>query len=71
MISRAVKIHINRILPIHRLKHGEEHCTLPGGHIEQGRGEPEESALIREVKEEAVLDAKIDRKLFGPGEPCL
>ncbi|MBT3865756.1 NUDIX domain-containing protein [Candidatus Woesearchaeota archaeon] len=62
MISRALIIKDNQILLIHRFKKGLEYYVTPGGHIEEG--ESEEEALIREIKEETNLDAKVDKKLW-------
>jgi len=67
MISRALILDNDKILLIHRFKYGREYFVLPGGHIEEG--ESEEEALIREIKEETNLDARIDKKLWTLKNP--
>ena len=52
---------------IHRYHNNQEYYVLPGGHIE--KDESEEAALLREIKEETSLDAKIDRKLWTIENP--
>lgn len=66
-IARAIILNDQNILLIHRFVNGKEHYTLPGGHIEEG--ESEEKALIREIKEETNLKAKIDKKLWTLEHP--
>ena len=58
----AVIIKNNKILLMRRVKRGQEYFVFPGGGIEQD--ESIEDAIIREVKEELSLDAKIDKLLF-------
>lgn len=58
----AVIIKDNKILLIRRIKEGQEYFVFPGGGIEEN--EPVEDAIIREVREELSLDAKIDKLLF-------
>ena len=67
MISRALILDNDKILLIHRFKYGREYFVLPGGHIEEG--ESEEEALVREIKEETNLDARIDKKLWTLKNP--
>lgn len=62
---RAGAIIINKdkkILLIHRFFQGREYYVIPGGGVEEG--ESVEEAVIREVKEETSLGAKLDKKLF-------
>ena len=63
MISRAVILDNKKILLIHRFNKGREYYVIPGGHIE--KGESQEQALIREIKEETGLDVKISKKLWS------
>jgi len=58
----AVIIKDNKILLMRRIKEGREYFVFPGGGIEEN--ESIEDAIIREVKEELSLDAKIDKLLF-------
>jgi len=58
----AVIIKDNKILLMRRIKEGQEYFVFPGGGIEGN--ESVEDAIIREVKEELSLDAKIDKLLF-------
>jgi len=58
----AIIIKDNRILLMHRIKSGQEYFVFPGGGIKENGSE--EDAIIREVKEELSLDAKIDKLLF-------
>ncbi len=51
--ARAVIIHNNCLLVMHRNKFGHAYNTLPGGNVELG--ETLESAVIREVSEETSL----------------
>jgi 8-oxo-dGTP diphosphatase len=60
--SRVIAIDNKNILFIHRFRNGEEYYVLPGGGIE--KGETPEEAAIREIKEEAGLDAELDSKLW-------
>ena len=59
MISRvrAIIIKDNKILTIKRTKPNETYWCCPGGQVESG--ESNESALIRECKEELGLDVKV------------
>jgi len=45
-----------------RVKNGQEYYVFPGGGVKEG--ESTETAIIREIKEELSLDAKIDKLLF-------
>jgi len=58
----AVIIKDNKILLMRRIKEGQEYFVFPGGGIEGN--ESVEDAIIREVKEELSLDAKIDKLFF-------
>jgi len=58
----AIIIKDNKILLMHRIKNGQEYFVFPGGGIKEN--ESEEDAVIREVKEELSLDAKIDKLAF-------
>lgn len=58
----AVIIKDNKVLLMRRIKEGQEYFVFPGGGIE--KDESVENAIIREVKEELSLDAKIDKLLF-------
>lgn len=58
----AIIIKDNKILLMRRIKKGQEYFVFPGGGIEDN--EIPEEAIIREVKEELSLDAKIDKLLF-------
>lgn len=64
MVKRVVAVIIkdNKILLMRRIKKGQEYFVFPGGGIKDN--ESEENAIIREVKEELSLDAKIDKLLF-------
>lgn len=50
---RAIIIHDNKLLVLHRNKFGKEYDTLPGGNIELH--ETAEDALVREVFEETSV----------------
>jgi len=52
-----------KLMMIHRLRAGMEYYVLPGGHVEDG--ETVEIAVIRELKEETSLDAKLGSKLYS------
>jgi mutator protein MutT len=61
---RAVAIIIKdrEILLMHRINNGKEYFVFPGGGVE--KGETIEDAVLREIKEEACLEVKIDRLLY-------
>ena len=58
----GVIIKDNKILLMRRIKNGREYFVFPGGGVEEN--EIIEEAIIREIKEELSIDAKIDRFLF-------
>lgn len=60
--AAAFIIKDKKILLFHRIKDGREYFVFPGGGVEEG--ETTEEALIRELKEELCIDAKIDQFLF-------
>ena len=64
MPQRAVGVIIkeNKILLMRRMKNGQEYYVFPGGGVKEG--ESTETAIIREIREELSLDAKIDKLLF-------
>ena len=51
--ARAIVIHDNKLLVMHRNKFGKEYLTLPGGNIEIG--ETPEQAMYRELAEETTV----------------
>lgn len=51
--SRAIIVHNDHLLVMHRNKFGQEYDTLPGGNIEIG--ESAEQAVYREVLEETMV----------------
>ncbi len=57
----AILIKDNQVLLIHR-KNEKEYFVFPGGGVEQG--ESVEAAVIREVREEATIDIKINKLLY-------
>ncbi len=59
---RAIIIHNNKLLVMHRNKFGVEYDTLPGGNIEVG--ETLEQAVVREVDEETSLQITNLRLVF-------
>lgn len=61
MRSTAIILQNDQILLIHRFRDGKEYHVLPGGSVE--KNEKIETAMIREIKEETNLDAKIDKKV--------
>ena len=62
--KRAVGIIIkdDKILLLRRIKDNKEYFVFPGGSVEEG--ESIEDAVIRELKEELCIDAKLDKFLF-------
>lgn len=52
-IVRAIVVHDDKLLLMHRNNFGKEYYNLVGGHVDPG--ETKEQALIREVKEETSL----------------
>jgi ADP-ribose pyrophosphatase YjhB (NUDIX family) len=52
--ARAIIIHKDKVLLIHRIKNGREYFIFPGGGIEPG--ETIKDATIREVKEETSCE---------------
>lgn len=59
---RAIIIHQDKLLVLHRNKFGQEYDTLPGGNIELG--ETAEQALVREVDEETTIVFKNPKLVF-------
>lgn len=59
---RAIIIHEDQLLVMHRNKFGKEYDTLPGGNIEMG--ETPEAALQREVHDETAIIFKAPRLVF-------
>ena len=61
---RAVAIIINdrKVLLMHRINNGKEYHVFPGGGVENG--ETVEQAVLREVREETSLEAKIEKLLY-------
>ena len=64
MPQRAVGVIVknDKVLLMRRIKDGQEYYVFPGGGVK--KGESTETAIIREIKEELSLDAKIDKLLF-------
>ena len=64
MPQRAVGVIVknDKVLLMRRIKDGQEYYVFPGGGVKEG--ESTETAIIREIKEELSLDAKIDKLLF-------
>jgi len=62
--TRAVTILIknDEILLMYRKKHGNEYFVFPGGGVE--KEEKVEQAVLRELKEETTIEAKIDKLLY-------
>lgn len=60
--ARAIVIENDKILVMHRSKHGNEYYTLVGGRVNEG--ESVEQALVREIKEETGLDITKFRLVF-------
>ena len=69
-IARALIMHSGHVLLCRSERHG--YCYLPGGHVEPG--EESGAACLRELVEEAGMDARIVRALllaevrFGAGK---
>ncbi len=61
----ALVVRDNKILLIHRFKHGDEYWVIPGGGVEDK--ESLEESLKREVREETSLDL-ISFELLGSNE---
>jgi 8-oxo-dGTP diphosphatase len=66
--ARAIVIHNERLLVIHRNKYGKEYYTLPGGGIDAG--ETAEQAVLRELAEETGVSVALERLVFieNPGK---
>lgn len=60
--ARAIVVHDNKLLVIHRNKFGQEYYVLPGGAVEIG--EPIPDAAVREVAEEASIQVSNPRLVF-------
>lgn len=62
--ERAVGIIVkdNKILVFRRIKESNRYFAFPGGGVEEG--ETAKAAVLREMKEELCIDAKIDKFLF-------
>jgi len=62
--NRAVAILIkdNKLLATKRNNHGHHYYALLGGGIEPG--ETPAQAVVREIKEEAMFDCKLERQLY-------
>jgi 8-oxo-dGTP diphosphatase len=58
----GIIVHNKRILLIHRFKNGEEYYVFPGGSVE--KGESNEEALQRELREELNLETEGYQKIF-------
>lgn len=65
--ARAIIIEDDKILVMHRNKHGAEYFTLVGGRMNEN--ETIEQALIREIKEETGLDITNYRLVFFEEHP--
>ncbi len=61
--ATAVVVDNHKLLMIHRFKNGEEYWVLPGGGVEEG--ETPEEAVLRELKEETSIDARMIKKIFS------
>jgi 8-oxo-dGTP diphosphatase len=66
---RAIVIHDNQLLVIHRNKFGHQYYTLPGGGVRGG--EAKGAALLRELAEETSVQITGPRLVFteDPGAP--
>ena len=60
IIARGVSIHAGRLLVCRNLDGG--YCYLPGGHVEFS--EPAAQALVRELDEEAAIEARVGALLL-------
>ena len=60
--ARAIIIHKEKILVMHRDKYGVKYFTLVGGRLNEG--ETLDQALIREIKEETGLNIVKSRLVF-------
>ncbi|MBU2563959.1 NUDIX domain-containing protein [Patescibacteria group bacterium] len=58
----AIIIKNNKILLMRRIRRGQEYFVFPGGGVE--RGESIKDAMVREVKEELSLSAKLNKSFF-------
>lgn len=65
---RAIILDGDKLLAMHRNKHGEQYFTLVGGRVNEG--EALEQALVREVKEETGLDVTSARLVFIEEHPA-
>jgi len=66
--ARAIVIEGNKILVMHRNKHGSQYFTLVGGRVNDN--ETIEQALVREVKEETGLEVIRARLVFVEEHPA-
>jgi ADP-ribose pyrophosphatase YjhB (NUDIX family) len=66
--ARAIIIEGDRLLVMHRHKHGTSYYTLVGGAVQEG--ESREQALVREVKEETGLDVISARPVYWEEHPA-
>lgn len=65
--ARAIIIEDNKMLVMHRNKHGTQYYTLVGGRLNDN--ETTEQAVIREVKEETGLDVVKAELVFTEEHP--
>ena len=59
---RAIVIHDNKLLVMHRNKFGQQYYTLVGGGV--GLGESPQQALVREIYEETGIQVTNPRHVF-------